>query len=137
MFELFFIENLVLFIALLIVIGLFFALPTIASIGGGAGVSALHLPQLQRTDHVIIDVSTNAEFSKGHLPGAINVPLEELLKDSSKIDRHRNKNLILTCANGNKSINAGKHLKKQGFEKLHHLNGGLVAWERESLPVEF
>ena len=136
MLEQFFIENLVLFIALFIVIGLFFALPSIASIGGSASVSALQLPQLQRSDHVIIDVSTNAEFNKGHLPGAINLPLDELQKDISKIKKHKNKNLILTCANGNKSIAAGKHLKKLGFEQTHHLSGGLIAWERESLPVE-
>ncbi|MBT5560681.1 MAG: rhodanese-like domain-containing protein [Proteobacteria bacterium] len=135
MLEQFFIENLVLFLALFIVIGLFFALPSIASIGGSSGVSALQLPQLQRSDHMIIDVSTNAEFNKGHLPGALNLPLEELQKDTSKINKHKGKNLILTCANGNKSIAAGKYLKKQGFEQVHHLNGGLIAWERENLPV--
>jgi rhodanese-related sulfurtransferase len=136
MLEQFFIENLVLFIALLVVIGLFFALPSIASIGGSSGVSALQLPQLQRSDHLIIDVSTKAEFNKGHLPSALSLPLEELLKDTSKINKHKSKNLILTCANGNKSITAGKHLKKLGFEQTHHLSGGLIAWERESLPVE-
>ena len=136
MFEQFFIENLLLFAALLVVIALFFALPGLATIGGSEAVSALHLPQLQRSKHVIIDVSTSAEYDKGHLPGALSAPLDELLKDSSTLDKHKAKNLIITCANGSKSIRAGKHLKKMGFQNLHHLSGGLVAWQRESLPVE-
>ncbi|MDG2088566.1 MAG: rhodanese-like domain-containing protein [Arenicellaceae bacterium] len=136
MLEQFFIENLVLFIPLFTAFGLFFALPSIASIGGSSSVSALQLPQLQRSDHIIIDVSTNSEFAKGHLPGALNLPLEELQKNPSKLNKHKNKNLIFTCPNGNKSITAGKCLKKLGFEKLYHLSGGLTAWERESFPIE-
>ena len=136
MFEQFFIENLVLFVALLIVVALFFALPGLATIGGSEAVSALRLPQLQRSKHVIIDVSTSTEYNKAHLPGAISAPLDELLKDSSKLDKHKANSLIVTCANGSKSIRAGKHLKKTGFQNVHHLSGGLLAWQKENLPME-
>ena len=136
MFEQFFAENLFLLVLLFLSIGMFFALPTLASIGGSSAVSALHLPQLQRDKNVVIDVSPAADYKKGHLPGAINAPLDSLIKDDSVLRKHKNKNIIITCATGNKSITAGKHLKRSGYEKVYHLSGGIAAWQKENLPLE-
>jgi rhodanese-related sulfurtransferase len=129
-------QNLFLFGALAIVIALLLLLPVIQSAQGIKQVAALHLPQLQRENHIVVDVSEPKEYERAHLPDAINIPLQKLLDNHKKLNKHQDHNIILTCQNGTKSATAARHLKKSGFEKVFVLSGGLLGWQKENLPVE-
>lgn len=87
--------------------------------------------QLQRFFHILIDLRTPAEYDRGHLKGALNVPYGEILPWVN--DRHnlpRNVPIILYCRSGRRSAVAVRILRSAGFSNVKHLLGGLVEWQR-------
>lgn len=67
----------------------------------------------------ILDVRTVEEFRSGHVPGSINIPLDKLNNQLSKLDK--SKPVITCCRSGARSGSATDMLKHQGFEVY---NGG-------------
>ena len=69
----------------------------------------------------IIDVRSEGEFSMGHVPGSINMPLQpvpDLVEEINALSRP----IILCCASGNRSGQAKMFLESHGIEGLY--NGG-------------
>lgn len=103
---------------------------------GANMVSALEMPQLQRTGKsVVIDVNTEAQFASQHIPNSVNIPLEKLSADNKDLLKHKNSTAILVCQSGNKSTKAAKKLLELGFDKVNILRGGLMNWTKENLPT--
>lgn len=103
---------------------------------GAKKVSPLHLPQLQRSgDHLIIDVSEPAEFSRGHIPDAINIPLNNINDNEKSLPKDKESTVILVCQTGSRCVSAAKQLRGKGLSNLHILAGGMVGWNKENLPV--
>lgn len=69
---------------------------------------------------VIIDVRTKGEFQGGHIKGAINIPLQSLESNLSKIKK--DKPVITCCASGMRSASAKSILKSKGYTDVY--NGG-------------
>ena len=69
---------------------------------------------------VIIDVRSPGEFKSGHIPGSINIPLQDIQRASSKLSK--DKPIITCCASGIRSASAKSMLKASGFKEVH--NGG-------------
>ena len=67
----------------------------------------------------IIDVRSKAEYASGHIKGSINIPLDTLQNNLSKIKK--NKPVITCCASGMRSASAKGILQNNGFEVY---NGG-------------
>ncbi len=82
---------------------------------------------------VVLDVRPASDFKNGHLTNAINIPFQSLSEQSKKISKYKNKPLIVYCKSGNFSAQACKKLEKEGFETIHNLRGGVMAWERDNL----
>ncbi len=91
---------------------------------------------INRDDAVVVDVCEPAEFQTGHLPNAINMPLTKLASNLGALNKHKNKPIIIACRAGNRSMKGAITLKKGGFDNVYSLVGGLVAWQKENLPVE-
>lgn len=69
---------------------------------------------------LLIDVRTEPEFKKGHVKGAINMPLQTLNTQTSKLKESQ---IIITCcASGMRSSTAKNMLISKGFKHVH--NGG-------------
>lgn len=68
----------------------------------------------------IIDVRTPAEFKEGHLKGSVNIPLQTLSNNLSKIKK--DKPVITCCASGMRSASAKSILKSAGYTEVY--NGG-------------
>lgn len=68
----------------------------------------------------IIDVRTPGEFQGGHIKGSVNIPLQSLGNNFSKINK--DKPVITCCASGMRSASAKSMLKSNGFTEVH--NGG-------------
>lgn len=68
----------------------------------------------------IIDVRTPGEFKSGHIRGAINIPLQNISSQTSRIKK--NMPVITCCASGMRSASAKSILKANGFADVH--NGG-------------
>ncbi len=107
-----------------------------ASGGAGASVAPQQLTNLvNREDGVVLDIRAAADFNKGHIVGAINVPLSKLDGMAKDLERYRERPLIVVCAQGLTAVNACKQLKKMGFTRLYRLNNGMQAWLAENLPI--
>ena len=68
----------------------------------------------------IIDVRTKEEYQNGHIKGSVNIPLQGLSNNTSKIKK--NKPIITCCASGMRSESAKSFLKSHGFTEVY--NGG-------------
>jgi rhodanese-related sulfurtransferase len=72
---------------------------------------------------IIIDVRTKGEFQGGHIKNAINIPVDSISSNLSKL-KNKDKVIITCCASGMRSGSAKSILKSKGYENVH--NGG--AW---------
>ena len=86
-------------------------------------------------DAVVIDLRSAADFKRGHILGAINVPFARLDAQLPELKKHSDKPVILCCALGSVSGQAGSKLRAAGFQAVHPLAGGLNAWQGASMPV--
>jgi rhodanese-related sulfurtransferase len=96
------------------------------------------LARLERkdTDLVVLDVRTAAEFAAGHVPGARNVSHELLSSRIDELAALRDKQVVLYCRSGRRTLLAEDVLRKAGFTRLAHLEGDYLAWEAEHRPIE-
>ncbi|MFE1290005.1 rhodanese-like domain-containing protein [Streptomyces sp. NPDC058751] len=74
----------------------------------------------------VIDVRTPGEYASGHLPGALNVPLDRLRRALPVLGRTR-AGLLMVCASGNRSASACALLAEHGVTAAT-LTGGTGAW---------
>ncbi len=133
----FIIKNWYLFAALAVVMVLIISGPVTQFMHGIKSVNPAQTVQLMnREDAVVVDVCEVKEFETGHIPRAINMPLASLKQDLNKLQKHKDKPVIVSCRSGNRSIKGASILHQQGFAKVYALSGGILAWERDNLPLE-
>jgi phage shock protein E len=86
---------------------------------------AVNLAELVQEGAIILDVRTKAEFEGGHIRGSVNIPLDKLHANITKL-KAKNKAIITCCASGSRSATAKSVLIHNGFSNVH--NGG--SWFR-------
>ena len=91
---------------------------------------------INREDAHILDIREVDEFAAGHLPEAQNIPAGKLAERIAELEKFKDKPIVVCCASGMRSNKACGELKKQGFEKLHNLAGGVDAWVGAGYPVK-
>ena len=84
---------------------------------------------------VVLDVRTPTEFRAGHLKNAVNVDYTapDFEQQVAKLDRSTP--YLLHCAVGGRSTKALPVLQRLGFRDIRHLDGGIQAWQKATLPV--
>ena len=109
------------------------------SFGQGRGVQRIGPTDVTRLinseEAVVVDVRSDAEFDSGHILNAIHIPATSLSQDLGKLKKYQSKPIITTCRSGQRSSTAGALLKKNGFEQVYTLSGGIAAWEGADLPL--
>jgi len=91
--------------------------------------------ELARTNGAqIVDVRSPEEWTRGHLSGAIHIPLAALPGKLSQLDR--SSPIILQCKGGGRSSIATSYLQSQGMSNVSNLNGGYEAWVAAGLATE-
>lgn len=70
---------------------------------------------------ILIDVRTPKEYKDGHVPGAINRPVEDINSWKDSIEKEQA--IYLYCRSGNRSGQAAKTLKNNGYSKVYDLGG--------------
>lgn len=81
----------------------------------------------------IIDIREPEEFAQGHLRLAESIPMSEFITDRP-VDFAEPKDIVFICRNGRRSNQLNWYVRKQGFENVYHLDGGMTALEVASLP---
>jgi rhodanese-related sulfurtransferase len=90
---------------------------------------------MNQQDALFIDTRTEAEYKEGHILDALHIPLGDLERRASELNKYKDRPLIAYCRSGHRSASAGGKLKKLGFETVHNLGGGIMAWQSANLPV--
>ena len=92
--------------------------------------------KINHDDAVVIDVRSMKEFSDGHILHAENVPLNGLKNQLPRLEKYKDRPVILVCRSGSRSGMAAGMLRKAGFQQAYNLRGGMLAWENAGLPVK-
>lgn len=77
-------------------------------------------------DKQFIDVRTPMEFQSQKIKQFKNIPLQSIKAELDNLDR--NKEVVLICRSGSRSMRAARILKKAGFTKLTNVVGGMNQW---------
>ncbi|MDQ0477828.1 MULTISPECIES: rhodanese-like domain-containing protein [Chryseobacterium] len=85
------------------------------------GFNKTDYADLIKNGAVIVDVRSKEEFAGGHIKNSINIPVDQLLKNLSRL-KDKNKTIITCCASGMRSASAKTLLVKNGYTDVH--NGG-------------
>ena len=132
-----FIRQNYLLVAVAVASGAMLVWPYLRRATGGPWVSPTQATQLiNRDDAFVVDVREPAEFGAGHVLGAKNVPLGRIAAAGADLAKRKGKPVIVYCEVGNRSSGAAAALRKQGFEHVFNLAGGMKAWQDAGLPVE-
>ena len=102
---------------------------------GMLAVAPTEAVKLINNDAVVLDLRSAESFSRGHIAGARNVPMDELDGHMEKLAKFRNKPVVAVCDAGITSSKAVNSLRKSGFESVYNLKGGMNAWDQVGLPV--
>ena len=78
--------------------------------------------QLVKEGAIILDVRSRAEFERGHVNGSINIPVELLGNNFSRL-KNKNQPIITCCASGTRSASAKALLKSNGYLKVYDGGG--------------
>jgi len=88
------------------------------------------------TDPLLIDVRPPDVYSKGHLPGALNIPVAELTTTDAGLPPDLEAPIVTVCNRGNMSISGMLVLQSLGYRNVRSLNGGTIGWVEAQLPTE-
>ena len=107
-------------------------------IKSGFDISPQEVVQLMshEKDVVVVDVREDNEFTQGHIKDSIHIPIGQLSSRLEELNKYKANHLVLGCRSGSRSGRACSMLKRKGFEKVHNLKGGMLAWENDNLPVK-
>ena len=87
-------------------------------------VEANNIENLVKNKEFLLDVREEYEYQEGHVKGAVNLPLREIL--SQKDSLPKDKDIYVYCRSGHRSADAVNFLKSLGFEKVHNIEGGFI-----------
>ena len=86
-----------------------------------------------RSSVMLLDVRTAEEFSFGSLPGAVNIPLDDLRERMQELPK--DKEIIVFCAVGLRGYLAQRILRGHGYTAVRNLIGGYKTFATANAPV--
>jgi len=82
----------------------------------------------------VLDVRTPDEYAAGYVPGAVNIPYDQLASRLAEVPKDRE--VVVYCRSGRRAEIAGQVLAGQGYTKLEHLQGDIQGWQAAQRPVD-
>lgn len=126
-----------LFLALAIILFMMFSGGLSSRLRGYRQISAPEAVQLLNHDHaVLLDVREDNEFKEGHIIDARHIPLGKLRERMQELEPFRDRPIVVNCRSGHRSAGACAQLRKNGFNTVYNLKGGIMAWQNAGLPVQ-
>lgn len=109
-----------------------------STIGCATGISREALLEKMRADTApfIVDVRSQGEFGKDHIPGAIHIPFYSISSGLSTIGISKKDMLVLYCEHGPRSGIASMTLFLSGYEQVYSLDGHMQGWRNNAFPIE-
>jgi rhodanese-related sulfurtransferase len=82
---------------------------------------------------LVLDVRQPNEYRQGRIKGSTLIPLDQLALRLDELPKDRE--IVVVCRSGNRSGVATALLERAGFDAIN-LEGGMIAWQKEKLPLE-
>ena len=100
---------------------------------------------LDDPDALFIDMRNHYEYEVGHFENALEIPAdtfrEQLPKAVEMMQAHKDKKIVMYCTGGIRCEKASARMKHNGFNKVWHIEGGIIEYARKAreqgLPVRF
>jgi rhodanese-related sulfurtransferase len=83
---------------------------------------------------LLVDVRTDAEIARGHIEGALKLPLHLLPVKLHELDATTA--IVFYCQMGGRSAQAAAFAAAQGFPEVYNLQGGISAWVQSGAPLK-
>jgi len=83
---------------------------------------------------LVIDVRSPEEFAQGHVPGAVNIPQDQVASRLAEVPK--DKDVVLYCRSGRRTALAADVLSANGYTRLSHLEGDMNAWLEKGRPIQ-
>lgn len=87
-----------------------------------------------QTPPVLLDVREQDEYAIVHLPSCTLIPLGELGFRMDELEEFKDREIVVYCHHGIRSLNAIGQLRHHGFQNLMNLAGGIDRWSQEVDP---
>jgi rhodanese-related sulfurtransferase len=84
---------------------------------------------------LFLDLRDAADYGKGHIANAVNIPASKLDGRLAELDKFREKPVVLVCKMGQTAGPVGKKLGEQGFGQVYRMSGGMMEWGQQQLPL--
>jgi len=84
---------------------------------------------------ILVDVRTAEEYAAGHVPGAVNIPVDQVASRLAELEPHRSGEVWVICQSGRRSAQASEVLAGAGFRPVD-VTGGTGGWKAAGFPVE-
>lgn len=133
-----FVLNNISLIAMAIVSGALLLWPSLGHrLTGINGVDVAGAIQLiNHQDALVLDVREDKEYAEGHISRARHIPLGQLATRLRELEKYKGRPIVVSCRSGHRSAGACRILRRNGFEHVHNLTGGMLAWQQASMPTE-
>jgi len=89
-----------------------------------------------KRDFQLIDVREPGEYEVVSIPGAVVIPKGRILSGEALDDLPREQDLVFHCKSGGRSSEVLESLLAQGYTRVSHLDGGILAWVRDVEPAK-
>ncbi len=104
-------------------------------VAGGVATAAAATKLLNEDKAVVLDIREADAFKAGHIIQAINIPSKTLDSSFARLEKYKEKTLIIACERGQSAVGIASKLRKKGFGSVLVLKGGMTAWKKDSMPV--
>jgi rhodanese-related sulfurtransferase len=84
-------------------------------------------------DAFLLDVREDDEWTAGHIPGAVHMPMMEIPARSGEIPHDRD--VVVVCRVGSRSAQVVAYLRQNGWDRVINLDGGMSAWGAAGRPM--
>ena len=85
---------------------------------------------------VVIDVRTHDEYARGHVPGALLMPIHTFPTDLQRLSVDKSQPIVVYCELGPRAGVAKAALRLAGYTEVFYLEGHMRAWRESGLTVE-
>ena len=88
-------------------------------------------------DLLLLDCREQQEWDHVHIEGATLIPMSEIQDRVTELEEHRDRDIVVYCHHGGRSLQVAQWLQQQGFSSVLNMTGGIDVWSQEidsSLP---
>ena len=84
---------------------------------------------------ILVDTREDAEWARGHIPGAIHLGKGIIERDIEKTVPDKEAQIVLYCGGGFRSALAAENLQKMGYRNVISMDGGWRGWTEAGFPI--